>query len=149
MENRIILRHKPNGNWIVKVKGMGDRDIKLGPVDSLEEPTEKQGVVTTLEVEVRKHDTVSSDFFIKLCDIWYKVPPQVPRNFKIKIRKIPDGWKAKLRDMSTPGNPWVIVDNNANEMNNPPDENTTKVVAEVHHENPRWVKVGGRWYYIG
>ena len=33
----------------------------------------------------------------------------------------------------------------------PPDnwEKTTAIEVEVRKENPRWVKIGGRWYYIG
>ncbi len=66
---------------------------------------------------------------------------------KIKLKKVGnDDWKVRIKDKN--GND---VDADPVQPGEEPSdwENTTTVEVEVRRENPRWVKIGGRWYYIG
>lgn len=156
MADRIILRRTYKNSvwkWKVKVRTK-NREIPLNKVtDPASPPTATPAKLEVLHVNI--DGTTNPIFYIKFIGtdygisgatgvFWYKIPKIMVGEFKIRLQN----GITMVRDMTggAPGGPWLPLEY----MPGPPETDDSNLPAvEVHNENPRWVKVGTKWYYIG
>lgn len=150
MADKIIITYNQT-DWDVqaRVRGARSRDIPLGVIESTSNPDLPPKNIPQKNKRALVRYTKSLDsFYIKLnagnYGEWYEIP-NTKNIFQIRIDFGITLWR-EITDLGPPKKwtKWKPVI-----LSSEPTSSNILEGPEVWDENPRWVKIGTKWYYIG